>query len=112
MIQLYNCAEACTNGKTTRCCNSCDIKGSDSCHDICGRDVLKCGMSKPFMQLPDPPEDPFKADMFVKLTALRNTVWMEDIPSPANCREYQEHHASIKLILAELDLIIAEVIKK
>ena len=112
MRQLYNCDEDCTNGKTVRCCSSCDIKGSDNCHNICHKDPLKCGMSKPFVKLEDPPEDPYKADMFVRLSALRNTIWMEDISAPGPCREYQEHHASIKKILAELDLILAEVVKK
>ena len=103
MPQLYNCNVPCSYGRTTRCCGSCDIKDSDTCYDTCHRDPLKCGRSSPFIKLPEPPED-----MFVKLSALRNTIWMEDIPSPANCREYQEHHASIQKILAELDLILAE----
>lgn len=47
-----------------------------------------------------------------KIEALREIVWLEDIPSPC-CPEYAEHHESIKKILKYIDTeLLGEEVKE
>lgn len=43
-----------------------------------------------------------------ELEALRETVWLEDIPSPTTL-EYKEHHKSIQKILQRIDTLLEKV---
>lgn len=34
---------------------------------------------------------------------IRYEIWLEDIPSPGNCKEYQEHHKAIQRLIKVCD---------
>ena len=40
-----------------------------------------------------------RSDVLDELLNLREEIWLVDIPSPGNCKEYQEHHKSIQHLL-------------
>lgn len=44
-----------------------------------------------------------RSDVLIELMYLREEIWLADIPSPGNCKEYQEHHESIQHILKCFD---------
>ncbi len=47
-------------------------------------------------------------EMREKLEALRDFIWMRDIPNPT-IPEYREWHESIQAILKKVDALIEEV---
>lgn len=42
-------------------------------------------------------------DVLNIIDLLRYQIWLEDIPSPCACKEYQEHHKAIQRLLAACD---------
>ena len=46
-----------------------------------------------------------RSDVLIELMYLREEIWLADIPSPGNCKEYQEHHESIQHLLNVLTIL-------
>ena len=40
-----------------------------------------------------------RRDVLYELLWLKEEIWLADIPSPGDCKEYQEHHAAIQHLL-------------
>ena len=44
-----------------------------------------------------------RRDVLYELRFLREEIWLADIPSPGECKEYQEHHKAIQHLLKVFD---------
>ena len=50
-----------------------------------------------------------RRDVIYEIRKLREEIWMEDIPSPGDCREYQEHHQAIQRLLNACDAVESKI---
>ena len=52
-----------------------------------------------------------RRDVLYELLWMREEIWLADIPSPGDCKEYQEHHNSIQHLLKMFDEMESKIRK-